>query len=91
MPDSLEAQWLQAYRREMEELVSRLQAEREMLYEAIEERCSVENWRNPEKGITRLEAHLNALKKLDRFEYNHSAGDYEYYRRPLPADTGETP
>ena len=32
-----------------------------MLMDAVEERYRVEDWRNPEKGITRLEACLNAL------------------------------
>jgi hypothetical protein len=33
----------------------------ELLYGAIADRFPVEDWTNPEKGITELEAHLNAL------------------------------
>lgn len=34
---------------------------REAIYEAIAERFRVEDWTNPEKGITELEAYLEAL------------------------------
>ena len=45
--------------------VERLQYEKELLLAAIADRYSVEDWNDPSKGITELEAHLAVLKEKD--------------------------
>jgi len=44
------------------DMIDTLEAEQELLYKAIADAVPVEDWTNPEKGITELEAHINALK-----------------------------
>lgn len=45
--------------------IERIKGEQKSIFAAIDDAYDVEDWTNPEKGITELEAHCNALGEED--------------------------